>query len=298
MLAELWEEMIDVRPIGIEDDFFELGGDSLLAVSLLTRIEESLGRAVPQAKFMERPTIDGLSRALIEEDAKRAQPMLVKLLTGGKGCPLMYVHGDFNGGGYYCYRLAQHFNGERPLWLLHPHGLFTPELPVTIEAMAADNVQTLLAEWDGPFVLGGHCNGGLVALEMAQQLHARGSRVDAVIMIAPPKLEQPSSNGGGRLEPATALAARRFEMGRVAQATRREFLVRAYGRIVNAYRPTPYEGKLTVLQPAESGPLPEVWQQMARDVEIRTIAGGHLTSITQYVAQVAAELNTCVTNGR
>src|SRR4029079_13915305 len=93
MLAELWEEMIDVRPIGIEDDFFELGGDSLLAVSLLTRIEESLGRAVPQAKFMERAQIDGLSRALIEEDAKRAQPMLVKLLTGGKGCPLMYVHG-------------------------------------------------------------------------------------------------------------------------------------------------------------------------------------------------------------
>ncbi len=297
LLAELWEKMLDVRPIGMDDDFFELGGDSLSAVSLLTRIEESFGRAVPQAAFMELPTIDGLARTLIEQDASDSQPPLVKLLTSGNRCPLIYVHGDFNGGGYYCYSLARHWTGDRPLYLMHPHGLFTPDLPVTIEAMAADNIETLLAVTNGPLVLGGHCNGGLVAFEMAQQLRARGCRVDGLVMIAPPKLQPPSIGAAVRIDPAAALASRRFEMGRVAQAARRSFLLQAYSRIVNAYRPARFDGKLTVLQPAENGPLPDYWHEMAREVEIRTVPGGHLTSITQYAAGLAAELNDCLANG-
>src|SRR5205814_6662168 len=163
-------------------------------------------------------------------------PALVKLLTDGVRCPLIYVHGDFNGGGYYCYRLARHWTSDRPLYAMHPHGLFTRELPVTIEAMAADHVETLLAERNGPFVLGGHCNGGLVALEMAQQLRARGCQIDALIMIAPPKVQTPSSNDAGRTEPAAALVAPRFQMARVAPHARRTFLLKAYRRIVNAYQ--------------------------------------------------------------
>ncbi len=286
--------MLNIKPIGIGDDFFELGGDSLLAVSLLTRIEEAFGCAVPQAAFMERPTVEGLAAALIEQDERRSQPTLVKLSSGGNASPFIYLHGDFNGAGYYCYRLARHWNSEIPLYLMHPHGLFTPQLPVTIEAMAADYVETLLAERNGPFVLGGHCNGGLVALEMAQQLRARGCKIDGLILIAPPAIQPPSTDGNGRLDASAALQAARLEMARVQPGVRREFLLKAYGRIINAFRPMPYDGKLTVLQPAESPALADFWHQMAREVEIRTIPGGHLTSITQYAAQFAQELIGCV----
>jgi amino acid adenylation domain-containing protein len=298
LLVELWEKMLSVKPIGIDDDFFELGGDSLLAVSLLTQIEASFGRAVPQAAFMKRPTIEGLAAALIELDERRSQPALVKLVNSGEASPLVYLHGDFNGGGYYSYRLARYWNSDRPLYLIHPHGLFTPHLPVTIEAMAADNVETLLAEASGPFVLGGHCNGALVAFEMARQLRARGQSVESLVMIAPPRIQPRGTPDGQPVEPSAALAAERFDMSRVGPPARRPFLLEAYRRIITAYRPAPYEGKLTVLQPAEVEPLSDFWPKMGRDVEIRTISGGHLTSITQHAAEVATELQSCATNGR
>ncbi|TME46626.1 MAG: hypothetical protein E6I60_14960, partial [Chloroflexi bacterium] len=80
--------------------------------------------------------------------------------------------------------LARCLDSARPVYAVHLHGLAKRTLPPTVEAIAADRLQAVrAARPHGPYVLGGHCNGGMVALEMAHQLRAAGERVKVVVLV-------------------------------------------------------------------------------------------------------------------
>jgi thioesterase domain-containing protein len=97
---------------------------------------------------------------------------------------LFFFHGDYYGGGIYCRNLARHLGPEQGFYAIPPHGLDGGALPKTIEAMAADRLRALLAfRPTGPYLLGGFCWGGLVAVEMARQMSARGLDVQCVFVI-------------------------------------------------------------------------------------------------------------------
>lgn len=183
-LAQIWEELFDIRPIGIRDDFFDLGGHSLLSVRMIDRVEQVIGKKLSLAALFSGATIENLARVLLKQESESAKSPLIEIQAGGSKKPFFYLHGDFNGGGLYCRSLARHLGSDQPFYALQPHGLDEQSIPETIEAMAEYHLKTLRKfQPEGPYLLGGHCNGGLIAFEMARQLEAEGAKVELLVMI-------------------------------------------------------------------------------------------------------------------
>jgi thioesterase domain-containing protein len=181
-LVPIWETVLGVRPIGIRDDFFELGGSSLLAVRMVDEVERLVGRRISHSAMLAGSTIERLA-AIIQDET--THPDRVVMIQGSRHRPpFFFLHGDYLGG-FYCAELARRLGAEQPFYALPPYGLDGGAIPDSYEAMAEGHVTALRAVHPkGPYRLGGLCNGGLVALEMARQLVRDGEHVDRLILIA------------------------------------------------------------------------------------------------------------------
>ena len=186
-LTPIWERLLNRSPISIDDDFFETGGDSLLAVQMLIEIEKVIGQSVPNSILFETSTIRALTERLVREprlEIKTVAPTLSK----SSQTPLIYFHGD-PFGGRYARKLANLLEDIQPITVVSPHGLDDKPVPDSIEAMAADRLPSILeVQPRGPFTLGGYCVGGLVAFEAARLLANAGEEVRVVVLVDPPTL--------------------------------------------------------------------------------------------------------------
>jgi amino acid adenylation domain-containing protein/FkbH-like protein len=194
-LTEIWESVLDVHPIGIEDKFFDLGGHSLLAVKLIAQIEKIFGRRLRVATVFQSPTIEQLAAVIreeIQEGSALAGTSLVEIQSRGTRPPLFLVHGA-GGGMFWGYvNLSRHLGTDQPVYGLKSRGLDGGEELGSIEEMAAKYVADIRAlQPRGPYHLGGYCFGGNVALEMARQLQAQGEEVAllALLNCSPPNSE-------------------------------------------------------------------------------------------------------------
>jgi amino acid adenylation domain-containing protein len=177
-LTKIWEKVLKVRPIGVRDNFFELGGHSLLAVRLFAQIEKTMRKNLPVAALFHAPTIEQLAR-LISEDGWSAQwKSLVAIQPGGSRPPLFCVHAH-DGGVLFWRDLARHLGPDQPFYGFQPQGLDGQQpLHHRIAEMAGHYIKEMRTmQPEGPYFIGGHCIGGLMAFEMAQQLHAQGENV-------------------------------------------------------------------------------------------------------------------------
>jgi len=183
-LIDIWQRILGGNVESITDDFFDLGGHSLLVARLLDEIETETGRRLEVATFLREPTIAGCTAALLSEP----QPVrpIVCLQRGDGAVPLIFFHGDILGGGFYVRRLAPLFGQGQPLYVIAPTQL-APDRPLPgLEDIAALRVQQIQNEIPrGPYALAGFCIGGVVAFEVARQLAARGEQVKALVMIDP-----------------------------------------------------------------------------------------------------------------
>lgn len=181
-LVRVWEDVLKVSPIGLHDNFFDLGGQSLLAVSLLSRIEKTFNRKLSPVTLFRAPTVEKLAEALRSEGgASSPWYSLVPLQVGGSRPLLFSVH-------YIHYHdLVRHLGADQPVYgLRYAMGTrLTKPIPLPlIEDLAAHYVDELrLIQPRGPYFLMGHSFGGLVAYEMAQQLSAMGQRVALVMLL-------------------------------------------------------------------------------------------------------------------
>ena len=191
-LVQIWEDLLNVQPIGIRDNFFALGGHSLLAARMIDRIEQSFGKKLPLATLYAGATIEHLAHLLAREEEIGNQPVthpcapVVTVQSGGTGRPLFYLHGDWSGSSFYCLELARSLGAEQPFYILETYKFGGTQPPPTFEEMAAAHVASLRAvQPKGPYLLAGFCNGGLVAYEIARQLQAVGEKVDLLVLIDP-----------------------------------------------------------------------------------------------------------------
>ncbi|HEU5382973.1 MAG TPA: alpha/beta fold hydrolase, partial [Ktedonobacteraceae bacterium] len=184
-LIGIWEELLNIHPIGIRDNFFDLGGHSLLAAQLINRIELVFSKKIPLAAFYSDPTIERLAHLLEQQEMNQEMPV-VPVQVGGSRRPFFYLHGDLIGGAWYCFPLARRLGPEQPFYSIQPYQFDGKQAPPTFEAMAADHLQSLQAiQPEGPYLLGGFCFGGLLAYEMARQLQVQGQQVDLLVLINP-----------------------------------------------------------------------------------------------------------------
>ncbi len=182
-LAAIWEDVLGVAPVGTADDFFALGGDSILGAEAVARIRELIGRpALPLISIVRAPTIARMAEEISTEDD--ADETLVALRQGGDGTPLFLTHGgDLIVG---LPALASRIGGGRPVYGLRP-GLEDPaDGSLTIEGMAAELVSAVReVHPDGPYVLAGICSGGPIVIEMARLLVAAGQELELLVLIDP-----------------------------------------------------------------------------------------------------------------
>jgi len=178
-LIRIWEELLNIQPIGIQDNFFDLGGHSLLAIRMFAQLEETFGKKLPLATLLQAPTIEQLASLLREKESIQLWSPLVTIQAGGSKPPLFCVHG---GGGFNLlmyHDLAKYLGTDYPVYGLQAEGLDEETKPLApFEDIAADYIKHMQAvQPEGPYLLAGICSGGLIALEMAQQLHAQGQKV-------------------------------------------------------------------------------------------------------------------------
>jgi amino acid adenylation domain-containing protein len=204
-LAALWEALLD-RSVGRTDNFFYVGGHSLLAAQLVTAIEHDFGIRVPLSTLFEHPTVADLA-AVLEQEASWPRPpvRVVALQPDGERRPLFFLHGDWTGGAFYCFALARAAGRQQPFYVLEPY-VFDPSEPVpSVEDMAAAHLRAVRqVQPDGPYRLGGFCNGGLLAHEMARQLDEAGEVVEFLGLVNPTEPAQGNvlramADGIGRL---------------------------------------------------------------------------------------------------
>jgi thioesterase domain-containing protein/acyl carrier protein len=181
-LVEIWQDILNVRPIGVTDNFFQRGGHSLLVVRLLARVEDQFGRELTISGFFQKPTIRDLVAAL-ETDEVEEFPALVQIQRGGSLDPIFCVHSQGGDVGYFS-RVAQYMGDEQPFYALQALAPTDLTEYVSIEEMAAHYLSEICkVRRFGPYHLGGHSFGSVIAFEMAQQLVRQGREVGLLALI-------------------------------------------------------------------------------------------------------------------
>jgi amino acid adenylation domain-containing protein len=179
-LAQIWEEVLDVRPIGVRDNFFDFGGHSLLAISLMTRIQQQFGKNLSLATLFQNPTVDQLATILRSSTGSHTSAIVVTLQPGGSQQPFFCVHPG-QGTVLAYVDLARCLGSEQPFYGLESLGLYEENKPYSsVEEMATHYIEAMRTiQPQGPYNLGGWSFGGLVAFEMAQQLALQGQEVSS-----------------------------------------------------------------------------------------------------------------------
>jgi amino acid adenylation domain-containing protein len=177
-LVEIWQDVLGVHPVAVDDDFFELGGHSLRAVELFASIERIIGPRLPLSTIFEASTVAELAQRMRAEGWEAPWSPVVPLRAAGRGLPFFCLSaGDGNTVGYGA--LGRRLRADQRFYALQPRGLDGRRpLHTSVEAMAEHYLRAIReVQPEGPYLLGGRCLGGLVAYEMACQLERAGERV-------------------------------------------------------------------------------------------------------------------------
>lgn len=189
-LVMIWEDVLDIHPIGIRDNFFDLGGSSLLAARLFIELQRVIGECLPLSTIFQTPTIEQLAGILKQEARSGSQFSLwssypssvVPFQPNGAKPPLFW----FNWGPW-DFRLPRYLGSDQPVYgLQHQSSDGRRALYTRVEQMATHYVKEIRAvQSRGPYFLGGLCIGGMVVFEMAQQLRKHGEEVALVVLLDP-----------------------------------------------------------------------------------------------------------------
>ncbi|MCM3884600.1 alpha/beta fold hydrolase [Frankia sp. R82] len=236
VVADIWTRVLDLEEVGVGDDFMELGGDSLAANELLTLVQERLGVSLSSSTLVDSPTLGAFAHALsLAQQAGPRHPTVVPLRTVGSRPPLFC----FAGAGALAlgfHSLARRLGDDQPVYAFQAHGLERrgfPDWSVVKTARRHLEVIRLLAP-RGPYLLAGHSLGGLIALEIAQQLTAAGEEVGFLsimdtylpssLRIEPDGDLEPDQAAIGQPDPAASASAQAHASGyrrRLARFTQR-----------------------------------------------------------------------------
>jgi aspartate racemase len=314
-LTKIWEQILDVRPIGLREPFFALGGNSLLAVRLFAIIEERFGKKLPLTTLFQAATIEQLAHILRQAGWVPSWSSLVPLQPTGAKPAFYCVHP--HGGNVLCYRdLIHHLDTDQPFYGLQAQGLDGQRPPYeSIEEMAAHYIREIQTiQPTGPYFLGGFCAGGLIAFEMAQQLQRQNQEVallaiiDAALDLDPtfqfsgktPRFYYRNLTGywerGGIPRVLDAIATKmRHTLAVLTDSEMRDYdrMWQFHMKAVTRYQPRPYAGKVTLIQSSEwdlhHPNFVLRWTELATmGLDYQVIEGKHIHLLSAYRVQTLA----------
>lgn len=176
-LVAIWASALRVGAVGIHDDFFALGGHSVIALKLMSDVYARFGVNLPLATLFESPTVELIADILRSAARDRDGSGVIAVQPAGKRTPLFCVQSQLDEAGFYG-DLARHLGSEQPLFALPVSDVTASPSARGIPTVAAEVLEKIRSvQADGPYRLAGFGAGGVVAFEMAQQLVARFERV-------------------------------------------------------------------------------------------------------------------------
>ena len=182
-LAKIWEKVLGISSISIRDNFFDLGGHSLLAVQLFSQIKNNLGQDIPVSTLFQAPTIEELASILRQKGWSNPWSSLVPIKPDGSQLPFFF-HGGAADAMTWA-KFGRVLPSDRPFYALqHPILDGKPVFQNTVAEMAAHCIKEIKTiQPNGPYFIGGHCFGGTVAFEIAQQLYAQGEEIALLALV-------------------------------------------------------------------------------------------------------------------
>jgi len=328
-LTAIWQRLLQHFPISPEDNFFDLGGDSSIAVELFNEIAKACGRELPPVTIYHAPSISALA-ALLEQALSPRLPSLVQLRPGTSDTPVFIAHG-LGGSAMEFFQLVKHIDSPRAIYGMQARGTDGLDEPLDrIEAMAQFHLDAIREmQPRGPYFLVGYSLGGLVTLEMARQLTEMGESVGLLALLesyparryvsleqrtrlalrvairhASNMLELPISDATAYfLRPSERLSHfSRDERGKLYRhpptgvwSTAAMQRVRDSGYLaLQRYRPSYYDGKVAFVAAREPSEFPDnpvaVWGKLVGALTIETAPGDHFGIITTHFENLAGVL--------
>ncbi|MFY9744116.1 MAG: amino acid adenylation domain-containing protein [Candidatus Sulfotelmatobacter sp.] len=178
-LAKIWESVLGVTPVGVTDNFFDLGGHSLMAARLIAQIQDVTGTKIPLSSIFRAPTVEGLARLLADESVAKPDPVLMPLSSGNGGVPFFAIAAPgVDSLGFAL--LARHLTAH-DVYKIQPSGPVIGATPIE-----NDELRTIAREYvaamhkvqpNGPYCLGGMCAGVHIAQHIIMELEAQGKEV-------------------------------------------------------------------------------------------------------------------------
>ncbi|HLW88624.1 MAG TPA: alpha/beta fold hydrolase [Terriglobales bacterium] len=324
-LIPIWQRVLQLSSIGVDDNFFEVGGDSALALALFNEIAQACGRELPPVMIYHAPTISALA-AVLEQSVPPRVPPLVHLKGGSAEPPLFITHG-LGGSVMDFYQVVKHIQTPHAIYGMQAKGIDGAEEPSeSIEDMARHSLDAVKQiQPRGPYLLVGYSLGGLVTLEMARQLTAEGEKVALLAMLdSYPEIRYLSFAQRARL--LTRLATRRAStamnlpvgdaLALMVRPTRRRSLTPrvsyqppadvsltpAMQRVrqsaylaLTRYQPRFYPGRIKFVRAAVPTDFPAdpaaVWAHLAGMFEVETVPGDHLGIMTTHYEKLASAIS-------
>jgi thioesterase domain-containing protein/acyl carrier protein len=304
-LVEIWQRLLRIDHVGLDDDFFDLGGHSLLGVELVYEIEEQLERVCTLTMLFRSPTVRTLAAELHAGGAEATEPVVLELAGGGGGPSVFCICGV-----HVYQELAEELAPGATL-----HGVFLPveqELyaggrrKLSVEAIARRYLASVREHQPhGPYVLLGFCFGGILAYEVAQQLRETGEEVSLLVMLdstvdsgmpsyrlrVTHRLQQMAKRECDRLP--LILQRRLLGSEWVSQANQLDRArMRIYLGAMRRYRVKPYPGRTVLVKPPKSTAVqPDSswgWDAYADDLEVCEVQGSHETHLKRGSAHLVA----------
>lgn len=312
ILTQIWERLLQVPSIGPDDNFFDLGGDSALAVQMFSEIAETFGQQYPPVLIYHVPTVASLATLLEKRSTPELTPLI--LLKEGSQAPPVFVASGLGGGPAEFFQLAKHIRAANPMYGLQPKGIEGFDRPCErIEDMAEFYLSAVRKLQPlGPYIFVGYSLGGLVTLEMARRMNSDGEKVALLVLLdsypdiktlspaqflrllsqrmkrrfttfgLPPRAD--IRLGGLPSQDAISTFAPAFERVRDA----------AY-RAIRRYKPSFYSGTVKFIRAAEVTDFPEdpvsVWSHLVQRLEVETVPGDHLGMLTTHYEKLASVLD-------
>jgi thioesterase domain-containing protein len=311
--VKIWESVLSIHSVGVKENFFDLGGHSLLVAKLLRRIERAFGKKLSMAAIFEAPTIEQQTAMLSNNSAVSRSSVVIPIQPAGSRPPFFFF--GFNAGPLFL-PLARRLGPDQPLLCVDPTPLEASQLlsPYKMEDIASCLIKEIRqVQPEGPYYLGGICLGGLVAYETASQLVSLGEEVALLALIEPqaPPDSHGRSNGPwfdwlsqrlrfhlGNLQQIGFKEARPYIRGR-ARTFFHSLRERGRGTFYNvqsrmndsrpqnfvdvarlaalAYPARPFHGRVTLFQAANRSAKDDRhrrrWEELAATLEVHEIPG-------------------------
>lgn len=317
LLTHIWQELLQHEGISPEDNFFDLGGDSALAIQLFTKIAQSSGQQLPPVMIYHVPTLAQQAELLDQPTTPELSP-LVLLKHGNRDSPVFIAPG-LGGGPAEFVQLMKYINLPNSIYGLQAKGIEGFDDPCDrIEDMANFYLRGITrVQSHGPYLLAGYSLGGLVALEMARTLLTAGNRVPLVMMIdSYPDKNFLSVQQRLRLK-MQKTRIRMTNFGRVPRSEVRlgglpnrdavSTFAPAFERVresaflaLRRYKPMFYPGSVKFIRAAEVTDFPEdpiaIWSDLVENIEVETVPGDHLGLLTNQYEKLAAVVSRHIQN--